>query len=279
MSTVRRPRVAVVGHAEWVTHVRGDFPAPGNIAIYEDGIEEPGGGGAVAAAQVARLGAECLFITALGDDDTARRTREVLVATGMQVRVAVRPAPQTRSVSAVGDLGDRSITVLGGVPQPQINDDLGWSDLVDYDAVYFVGEDPETLVACRRAPLLVVTARSGAALGEASVRADVLVGSSHDDREEVEATSLPVTPAAEVWTEGRTGGWWRENDTPIQHWNALSPTAPPVDSYGCGDSFAAGLTVGLARGWDLARAIHLGALCGAACVTGRGGLGTQRVEP
>ena len=50
MSTVRRPRVAVVGHAEWVTHVHGDFPSPGNIAICDEMLEEAGGGGAVAAA-------------------------------------------------------------------------------------------------------------------------------------------------------------------------------------------------------------------------------------
>jgi ribokinase len=38
-----------------------------------------------------------------------------------------------------------------------------------------------------------------------------------------------------------------------------------VDSYGCGDSFAAGVTAGLAAGWDAAAAIGLGARCGAAC--------------
>ena len=30
-----------------------------------------------------------------------------------------------------------------------------------------------------------------------------------------------------------------------------TPPGPPVDSYGCGDSFVAGVTVGLGRGLDL----------------------------
>ena len=38
-----------------------------------------------------------------------------------------------------------------------------------------------------------------------------------------------------------------------------------VDSYGCGDSFAAGVTAGLAASWPAAEAIALGARCGAAC--------------
>jgi ribokinase len=51
-----------------------------------------------------------------------------------------------------------------------------------------------------------------------------------------------------------------------------------VDSYGCGDSFAAGLTVGLARGLDLEEALALGARCGAHCLTGRGALAAQLDE-
>ena len=44
----------------------------------------------------------------------------------------------------------------------------------------------------------------------------------------------------------------------------------PVDSYGCGDSFAAGLTYGLGAGMALPDALALAARCGAVCLTGRG---------
>ena len=42
------------------------------------------------------------------------------------------------------------------------------------------------------------------------------------------------------------------------------------DAYGAGDSFAAALLVGLARGDDVAAAVHLGARAGAAVITGQG---------
>ena len=43
-----------------------------------------------------------------------------------------------------------------------------------------------------------------------------------------------------------------------------------MDAYGAGDSFAAGITTGLAAGLAIADAIALGARCGAANMTGRG---------
>jgi ribokinase len=47
----------VVGYVEWVEFVRGDHvPAAGEIVHATDGFEEPAGGGAVAAAQLARMG-------------------------------------------------------------------------------------------------------------------------------------------------------------------------------------------------------------------------------
>src|SRR5207244_3331235 len=43
-----------------------------------------------------------------------------------------------------------------------------------------------------------------------------------------------------------------------------------VDAYGCGDSFAAGLTFALARGDAPEQAIPFAARCGATVLTGRG---------
>ncbi|HEX9313161.1 MAG TPA: PfkB family carbohydrate kinase, partial [Actinomycetota bacterium] len=45
---------------------------------------------------------------------------------------------------------------------------------------------------------------------------------------------------------------------------------PRVDAYGCGDSFAAGLTYGLGAGLPLEEVFDLAARCGASCMTGRG---------
>ncbi|MFN9932311.1 MAG: PfkB family carbohydrate kinase, partial [Cyanobacteriota bacterium] len=46
-----------------------------------------------------------------------------------------------------------------------------------------------------------------------------------------------------------------------------------IDTYGCGDSFAAGVTAGLAAGWSVEQAISLGCHCGAACTASFGPYG------
>ena len=63
-------RVAVIGHVEWIEFVRvAHMPAAGDIVHAREAWQEPGGGGAVAAVQLARLAGDCTFFTTLGDDD------------------------------------------------------------------------------------------------------------------------------------------------------------------------------------------------------------------
>ncbi len=278
MSRAARPRVAVVGHAEWLTHGVGEMPRPGQITRLTEPFEEPGGGGAVSATQVPKLGAECLFFTALGGDQFGHATASRLEADGVSVLAAVRTGPQTRAVSAVGDARDRAIVVIGEPTSPRIEDPLPWDDLAVCDAAYFTGHDSATLAAARRARVLVVTTRRLHELVESGVRADVLIASASDVTEAVDPSLLPVAPAVILWTEGAAGGRYARADGTAGRWSPAPVPGVPVDSYGCGDSFAAGLTVGLARGLDLDAALALGARCGAACLTGRGGLGSQLVE-
>jgi len=85
-------RVAVVGHAEWgvFAHVER-VPAAGEIVQAEDSWEEVGGGGAVAAVQLARLAGECVFLTALGDDELGRLAKRSLERLGVRVEAVWRP--------------------------------------------------------------------------------------------------------------------------------------------------------------------------------------------
>ena len=66
------------------------------------------------------------------------------------------------------------------------------------------------------------------------------------------------------------GGSVEALDGATTKWTAAPLPGPPVDAYGAGDSFAAGLTYGLAAGRSPEEALAIGARCGAACVTGRG---------
>jgi ribokinase len=73
-----------------------------------------------------------------------------------------------------------------------------------------------------------------------------------------------------VSTEGARGGAYRERGGASGTWTAAQLPGAPVDAYGCGDSFAAGLTYALGAGLDVPGALALAARCGAVCLTGRG---------
>jgi len=123
--------VAVVGHVEWVEFARVDHaPAPGEIVHALETWEEPAGGGAVAAVQVANLGDACLFFTALAEDELGRRSREELEARGVTVHAGHAPGKQRRAITHVDEAGERTITVLGDKQLPSGEDgSLPWEKL------------------------------------------------------------------------------------------------------------------------------------------------------
>jgi ribokinase len=263
--------VAVVGHVEWVEFARVDHvPEPGEIVSALETWEEPAGGGAVAAVQLAKLGGSCLFFTALADDELGRRSREQLEALGVTVHAGHAPVRQRRALTHVDEGGERTITVLGEKLRPSGEDgSLPWEELRRCDAVYFTGGDVAALRAARNCPVLVATARELLTLRRAAVEVDVLVGSGEDAAERFESGELEPEPQIVVTTAGALGGWIR----PGGPFRAAPIPGMVSDAYGCGDCFAAGLTYGLALGNPVDEAVALGAQCGAAVLTGRGAYG------
>src|SRR5947199_3596880 len=86
-----KPRVAVVGHVEWVEFLRvPKVPAAGDIVHASDVFAQAAGGGGVAAVQLRKLAGECVFFTALGDDDIGRAAFEDLSGRGVRVEAAWR---------------------------------------------------------------------------------------------------------------------------------------------------------------------------------------------
>lgn len=266
-------KLAVVGHVEWVEFARVDHvPAPGEIVHALETWEEPAGGGAVAAVQLANLAGACLLFTALAEDELGRRSNEELKAHGVTVHAGHARGTQRRALTHVDEAGERTITVLGDKLLPSGEDgSLPWEELGRCDAVYFVSGDVAALRAARRSPVLVATARELATLRRADVLVDVLVGSGEDAAERFESGELDPAPEIVVTTAGALGGWIR----PGGPFRAASLPGPVSDAYGCGDSFAAGLTYGLALGKPADEAVALGAQCGAAVLTGRGAYGRQ----
>ena len=264
-------RVAVVGHVEWAEFARVErVPAPGEIVDAVESWEEPGGSGAVAAVQLARLAGECLFLTALGDDALGRRAKRELEGLGVRVEAAWRPEPQRRAFVHVDAAAERTITVMGERRGPHRDDPLPWEELSNVDGVYFTAGDPDAVRAARAARKLVSTARAIEALAQAGVELDAPVSSAKDERERYRHGDLDPPPLLVARTAGDAGGTLVATDGRTSPWMPTPLPGPPQDAYGAGDSFAAGLTYGLADSRSPQEAVALGARCGAACMTGRG---------
>ena len=260
-------RVAVIGHVEHVTIAAvAALPRPGEIAHLDQPQVIAGGGGGIAFAQLVRGPGEVSLFTALGNDDAARVVEAAVGASGARIYAARRDIPHTRDLVLITPDGQRTIMVIGKPLHPAHADALPWELLASCDAVYFTGEDPATLRAARDARLLVVTARRRHVLLASGVRADIVVGSSHDPRESSMLDDYPVRPGALIMTEGPRGGRIDTADGSAR-FGAAVPAAI-VGSYGAGDTFAGALTWYAARGLPLAEACARASLHGAAVLAG-----------
>ena len=264
-------RTAVVGHVEWIEFARVEHvPSAGEIVHALESWQQPGGGGAVAAAQMARLAGGATFFTALGDDELGHRAHDELEALGVEVKVAWREGPQRRGFVFVDSAGERTITVIGDRLGPSGHDPLPWGELGEVDAVYFTAGDAQAARAARAARTMVATARGLEPLAEAGIELDALVASGKDAGERYSRGDLPAEPGLVVRTAGASGGEWERREGEGGHYAATPLPGSVADAYGCGDSFAAGFTFGLGKGMPVGDALELAARCGAYCLTGSG---------
>jgi ribokinase len=272
-------RVAVIGHVEHVEFLRvARVPRAGEIVHARESWQEAAGGGSVAAVQLARLAGAAVLYTALGDDELGRAVPGRLAAHGVRVEAAWRSAPQRRGVTFVDDDAERTITVIGARHQPEAADALPWHELEDTDAVYFTAGAPEVLRMARRARVLVATARVLPLLAEAGVELDAIVRSARDAGEPDPAGS-GARARLVVATEGAAGGSFVDDRGARGRYAPAPLPGPAVDAYGCGDSFAAGLTFALAAGLAVEDALAFAARCGAASLAGRGPFQGQLALP
>jgi ribokinase len=268
-------RAAVVGHVEWVRFAQVEaVPAPGEIVTATDTWEEPAGGGAVAAGELVRLGADVDFFVAVGNDELGEQARVALEELGCRVHAAVRDEPQRRAFTYLDANGERTITLMSHKLHPHGADPLPWAELAEVDAVYFSAGDPDALRAARQGRALVATARELPTLVEAQVELDALVRSGRDPSEAYEAGLIEPEPHMIVSTMGREGGSYAvagEEGTYV----AVDLPGPLVDAYGAGDSFAAGLAFALGSGRSPEASVEFAAKCGAVAMTRRGAHGKR----
>jgi len=263
-------RVAVVGHVEWVDFLRVDaYPPRGSLEEAQRQRRNAGGGAVVAAAMLVELGAEVDFFCAVGGDRAGEAAIGELQARGIRTHAVERRAPTRDVVTLLDGGGERTILTIGERLQPHGEDDLEWSRLERADGVYVTAGDRAAVRRARASRTLVATPRVGDSLDDPELVIDALVFSASDTDEVRWADGLSASCRLLVATEGSRGGrWWGESEGT---WPAATPSGPIVDTYGAGDSFAAGFTFGLAQGLGPAQAAEIAARCSAQMLTRVGG--------
>lgn len=272
-------RVAVVGHIEWVEFLLVDGAVSSGAIVHaaSDGAwHEAAGGGAVAAAELARLAGACTLHTALGWDPVRSKVTTQLASLGVDVQGQHLDEPHRRGVTFLEPSGERTIAVIGSA-QSVRGDPMAETALEDVDGVYFCKGDVMALRRARAAKVLVATARVletlqvGQSLG---IAVDALVGSANDRSERYQAGDLDPPPRLVVRTNGARGGTWTTADGCSGQWQAAALPGPLLDTYGAGDSFAAGLTYALAADMTPQLAVEFAATRGALAVCRRGAHGS-----
>jgi ribokinase len=263
------PRLAVVGHVEWVDFVPIErLPQQGEVVHAEGAFARVGGGCGVSAVVLAEMGAEVDFFCALGDDALGKAAAEQLTKRGVSVQAAWRESePTRRALTLLEGDGERTIVTVGHRLEPRGSDALGWDRLCDADGVYFTAGDGRALESACEAKVVVASPRGRATLAEGPV-IDALVFSRSDPDEIQWASQLTDRARLFVETRGAAGGvWWGAEEG---SWEAVAPAGPVKDAYGAGDSFAAAFTFALAEGRSVAEAAEVGARMGARALTRAG---------
>ena len=247
---------AVIGHIEWINFLRVDqLPKPGVISHSESALELPAGGGSIIAKTLSELTLNQIhFFTALGNDDYGDRCFKILSNMGIKLHVAWRDKPTRRGFSMIDSQGERAITVIGERLAPNYKDNLDWSILEKMDGIFITASDSEIFKMARSASILCTTPRVGLnTINNSNVLLDGLIGSNLDPGEVFSLSELSVKPKYTIKTEGEKGGII----SPGGRYRALKNKKPKVDSYGCGDSFAAAILYGMTSKWNIDKSLYL----------------------
>ena len=252
---------AVVGHVEWMNFLKVDqLPKPGVISHSEKSIEYPAGGGSVIAKTLSELtNNQVHFFTSLGNDYYGEQSFKILSNYGIRLHVAWRDKPTRKGFSLIDSNGERSITVIGERLAPTYKDKLDWNLFKKMDGIFITASDSEIFKKARIADSLCTTPRVGInIINKSNVFLDGLIGSNLDPGEVFSLSDISIKPKLIIKTEGENGGILY----PGGRYEALINTKQKIDSYGCGDAFAAGILYGLSSKWNIDKILSLAKLLG-----------------
>ena len=257
-------KFAVIGHIQWINFIKVDqLPKPGLISHSRRYLEYPAGGGSVIAKTLRDLTqGEVHFFTALGDDFYGNKCFNILEHMGIKLHVAWRNKPTRKGFSVIDSKGERSITIIGERLAPTHKDNLDWITLNEMDGIFITAADEAIFKKARIAKALCTTPRVGLnIINKSGIFLDGLIGSNLDPGEVFSLNELGLKPRFVIKTEGENGGIV----FPGGRYKAIENKNKKIDSYGCGDSFAAGILYGLSSNWDLKESLNLAKIMGRNC--------------
>ncbi len=238
--------------------------------------ESPGGGAMNTSAWLAAEGADVRLVTPRADDSEGLMLRDACDGVGLRVRWI--PCDRTaRALVLVPRGGERTI-YTGHITPP-----------TDTEIIAAVGDAPGVTWSSWRDVNLRAAAAANATLRASDARAiaddaaaghhwDLYIGSAAENPGGVGDDLLDATHARWcVITEGAHGGRaWTADDG----WRRYDPVAVPslVDTCGAGDSFNAGVLMGIAAGEDILDACARGAAVAAQCLAQVGSFPLHRTE-
>jgi ribokinase len=281
-------RVAVLGSLNIDLAVRLDaMPAPGQTVLGDQLVTGPGGKGANQATAAARLGAEVRMIGRVGHDGHGETLLHGLSEDGVDISGVSRDAgiPTGAALILVDREGQNMIAVAPGA-NARVGDEEVETllrGLGDGDVVVLQLEIPKVVVASASerareagARVLLNAAPSAPLAGRPPPRCDLLVVNESEAAELI-GTPVPDLDAAErvaerlaefaqavVVTMGAAGAVLWESEGP-----ARVPPMPveAIDATAAGDAFVGAVALGIAAGWSLREAVHLGSAAGAAAAS------------
>jgi ribokinase len=264
--------VWVIGAPAWDRVIRLDaYPVRGGFARGRLAAERPGGGAANVARALASAGHRVLLVGRVGDDERGRALRTELAGWGVDVSgLAVGPAPTAESFVWLDPEGESTVVSLE--PSPVEADPDAFPHGPPPDAVFAAWFGPgvrRELARLRDAGVRVAVPWPPP--GTPPVAAELLFVSEPLLPGAARADPVPAARAATggavrwvVVSRGPRGAAaYGADGTTVE----VSPAnVPVVDATGAGDALAAGVLHGLLCGWDMARALGLGARWGARAV-------------
>ncbi len=283
-------RVVVVGSSNTdmvvpVPHI----PGVGETVLGEDLIIAPGGKGANQAVAAARLGAEVVFIGAVGSDDFGQKAIKGLKADGIDTSYIkiVDGTPSGVALIMVDPSGNNSIAVSPGANSRLFPEDIELSSTALQNARIMLTQLEVPLDTVATALELgrkmgCVTMLNPAPAPATGLPSDIISQVDMITPNEVEARALvgrdmPAEDLAKalldlgvktvILTLGERGALVAQQDKLV----AMEPfVVSPVDTTAAGDAFSGALAVAIAEGLELIDAVRFANAAAALSVTKMG---------